>query len=255
MKLIIREYLASLRERNELDSLLPALLSQMGLEVFSKPGVGNRQYGVDVAAYGSIEEGAKKVYLFSVKSGDLGRRDWNSGSVQDLRPSLDEIRYLLHYDEPYPCHLHQYHELLDHPQKDEDGYKDRVTKASILYPYIATFSALFGFDDIYAQIQELKKDQLSHCNFKFWYPDETSEEHHYIYDDMHGATLSHLPIEEDQNSFLDIIFKECGESNHFEELTAIQYGVWPLILMAARHYRLPVPVNYLKDYWQQKPAN
>lgn len=570
MKLIIREYLTSLRERNELDALLPDLLSQMGLEVFSKPGIGNRQYGVDVAAYGSIEGATEKVYLFSVKSGDLGRKDWNSGSVQDLQPSLDEIRntyipthlpieykdkpidicicfggdmkeeirlnvssyetqhktdqisfsewggeklsgylekyllkeellpencqrlirkslamldepdisvkhyrqlayslstkdykkkkdrltairqlylclwiiyswcreadnveaayqaseisllhawepgrkhlgkndkvsksilqttnailllniqinshffedklfphvgnlyalstaarpschldtnlklfdilgrmalsglwlhwylgtfqshdefkeiccafqnsidkyhesmkklimnnpvlftpikddqaiditlailflaiksrnqgdihvwlsqmtiairHLLTYDEPYPCHLNQYHELLDHPQKDEDGYKDRVTQASILYPYMATFSAIFGFDDVYAQIQELKKDQLSHCNFQFWYPDETSEEHYYIDNDIHGATLSHLPIDEGQNSFLDIIFKECGESKHFEELSAIQYRVWPLILMAARHYRLPVPVHYLKDYWQQKPAN
>ncbi len=92
MKLIIREYLASLRERNELDALLPDLLSQMGLDVFSKPGIGNRQYGVDVAAFGSIEGGEEKVYLFSVKSGNLGRKDWNSGSVQDLQPSLDEIR-------------------------------------------------------------------------------------------------------------------------------------------------------------------
>lgn len=92
MKLIIREYLASLRERNELDALLPDLLSQMGLDVFSKPGIGNRQYGVDVAAFGSIEDGEETVYLFSVKSGDLGRKDWNSGSVQDMQPSLDEIR-------------------------------------------------------------------------------------------------------------------------------------------------------------------
>ncbi|MEJ1472357.1 MAG: hypothetical protein RPU59_15035 [Candidatus Sedimenticola sp. (ex Thyasira tokunagai)] len=91
MKLLIREYLASLRERNELDSLLPDLLSQMGLEVFSKPGTGSRQYGVDVAAYGKIGGEEEKVYLFSVKSGNIGRKDWNSGSPQDLQPSLDDI--------------------------------------------------------------------------------------------------------------------------------------------------------------------
>jgi len=91
VQLILREYLASLNERNELDALLPDLLSQMGLEVFSKPGIGSRQYGVDIAAYGSIDGEVSKVYLFSVKGGDLGRKDWNSGSVQDLQPSLDEI--------------------------------------------------------------------------------------------------------------------------------------------------------------------
>lgn len=92
MKLIIREYLASLRERNELDALLPDLLSQMGLNVFSKPGLGVREYGVDIAAFGKIDDQPEKVYLFSVKSGDLGRHDWNNGSPQDLQPSLDEIR-------------------------------------------------------------------------------------------------------------------------------------------------------------------
>ena len=172
-----------------------------------------------------------------------------------LSRTTGAIRYLFACEESYPCHLHEYHELLDHPQKDEDGYKDRVTQASILYPYIATFSALFGFDDVYEQIQELKKDQLPHCNFQFWYPDETSEKHYYINDDIHGAILSHLPIEEDQSSFLDIIFKECSESHHYKDLSAIQYGLRPLILMAARHYRLPVPVHYLKNYWKQEPAN
>ncbi|MEM5545809.1 hypothetical protein [Pseudoalteromonas fuliginea] len=91
MKLIIREYLANLKERKELDALLPDLLSQMGLDVFSKPDVGGRQYGVDVAAFGSIDGKEKKVYLFSVKSGDLGRKDWAGDAVQDLKPSLDEI--------------------------------------------------------------------------------------------------------------------------------------------------------------------
>ena len=91
MKLIIREYLASLKERKELDVLLPDLLSQMGLIVFSKAGIGNRQYGVDVAAFGCIDDNLEKVYLFSIKSGDLGRKDWDAGLPADLRPSLQEI--------------------------------------------------------------------------------------------------------------------------------------------------------------------
>jgi hypothetical protein len=71
MKLIIKEYLASLKEREELDAILPDLLSQMGLNVFSRPTRGTRQSGVDVAA--AINDGIEKVYLFSIKSGDLTR--------------------------------------------------------------------------------------------------------------------------------------------------------------------------------------
>lgn len=91
MKLIIREYLGSLKERGELDAVLPDLLSQLGLNVFSRPGRGTRQDGVDVGAVGSLDGDIEKVYLFSIKPGDLTRRDWSSDSPQSLRPSLNQI--------------------------------------------------------------------------------------------------------------------------------------------------------------------
>src|SRR5438034_5556510 len=91
MKLIIREYLGSLRERGELDAILPDLLSQLGLNVYSRPSRGTRQDGVDVAAVGRLDDGPEKVYLFSIKPGDLTRKDWDGDAVQALRPSLNEI--------------------------------------------------------------------------------------------------------------------------------------------------------------------
>ena len=90
MKLLVKEYLASLKERKELDAILPDLLSEMGLHVFSRPAIGVRQNGVDLAACGVDGDGNKKVFLFSVKSGDLTRQDWD-GELQALRPSLNEI--------------------------------------------------------------------------------------------------------------------------------------------------------------------
>lgn len=91
MKLVIREYLASLRERGELDAVLPDLLTELGFTVYSRPARGTRQHGVDVAAVGLGTDGVRRVHLFSVKSGDLDRTDWNTASPQSLRPSLDEI--------------------------------------------------------------------------------------------------------------------------------------------------------------------
>jgi len=90
MKLLFRSYLASLRERDELDAILPDLLSELGYTVYSRPQRGTAQAGVDVAAVGKDEDGERKVYLFSVKQGDLTRQSWNEGT-QALRPSLDEI--------------------------------------------------------------------------------------------------------------------------------------------------------------------
>lgn len=106
MKLILREYLASLRERAELDAILPDLLSELGFNVYSRPGRGTVQHGVDVAAIGRDEEGRAKVYLFTIKRGDLGRQDWN-GSDQALRPSLDDI-----IDTYIPTHIPAEHKGL-----------------------------------------------------------------------------------------------------------------------------------------------
>jgi hypothetical protein len=92
VKLAIKQYLASLRERDELDVIMPDLLSQMGLNVFSRPSRGTRQYGVDIAAVGGLNGEAEKVYLVSIKSGDLTRATWGGTSNQSLRNSLDEIQ-------------------------------------------------------------------------------------------------------------------------------------------------------------------
>ena len=91
MKLILKEYLASLREREELDAILPDLLTQMGLNILISPSRGVPEYGVDIAAVGSINGEEEKVYLFSVKSGNLDRMHWDSG-LQALRPSLNDIK-------------------------------------------------------------------------------------------------------------------------------------------------------------------
>ncbi|MFA9394747.1 MAG: hypothetical protein ACERJ1_08535 [Halodesulfovibrio sp.] len=105
MKLILKQYLASLKERSELDAILPDLLSQMGLNVFISPTRGVKEYGVDIAAVGRVGDGFEKVYLFSVKSGNLTRSTWSSGSDQALRPSLDEI-----LDSFIPCRIPPEHQ-------------------------------------------------------------------------------------------------------------------------------------------------
>lgn len=90
MKLVFREYLASLRERNELDVVLPDLLSEMGFNVISRPSTGPRQFGVDVAAVSPEDDGEQKLYLFTIKQGDLTRAEWDA-VPQGVRTSINEI--------------------------------------------------------------------------------------------------------------------------------------------------------------------
>lgn len=90
MKLLLTDYVGSLKERGELDAILPDLLSELGFHVISRPAIGAAQRGVDIAAVGKQAGGERRLYLFSVKAGDLTRADWDTG-VQALRPSLNEI--------------------------------------------------------------------------------------------------------------------------------------------------------------------
>jgi hypothetical protein len=90
MKLLLSDYVGSLKERGELDAILPDLLSELGYHVISRPAIGVAQRGVDIAAVGNDIDGARKLFLFSVKAGDLTRAEWDTG-VQALRPSLNEI--------------------------------------------------------------------------------------------------------------------------------------------------------------------
>ncbi|EIA1625382.1 hypothetical protein V8046_003295 [Vibrio parahaemolyticus] len=566
MKLVIRQYLASLKERGELDALLPDLLSQMGLEVFLKPGVGSRQFGVDVAAFGKLtSESESTVYLFSVKSGDLDRKDWDSGNPQDLRPSINEIidvfiptripaeykdkpveiclcfggevkeevrpnvsmflgklktgdlsfsewngdrladlveqhmlreellpnncrgllrKSLAMIDEPevsfkhfsqlainltctddkkpkdiltgirqlylclwilyswcrdednlesaylsaeftmlnawdaakfafgkknkvavftlttldsllrlhlqvsnqyidekiiphcnnlyalshaikpscatdvnlklfdvlgrlaltgcwsywylskvsdenveggrffseavtkyqdsikqlivnnpilftpykdeqaidvvlalwflsldqkhwrdinswlsnmsleiyqmfkindkYPTTIRSYAELIEHPIGKTEDYKKSVTKGSVLYPYISAFSAIMGFTEPYEIVKKIKEDFLSHCNFQVYFLDESSEEHFYRFDKMHGSTLSDVCVTEAPDELIKQLVSECDQSNKVYDMTASKYSFWPIILTGCRHYRLPVPMHFIIDIFKQR---
>jgi hypothetical protein len=559
MKLIIKEYLTSLKERGELDVILPDLLSQMGLHVFSKPSRGTRQYGVDIAAVGEVEGELKKVFLLSAKSGNLGRKDWDGGSPQDLRPSLNEIidvyipthlppeyknlpieiciciggnveesvrqnlsgyedakktekinivewdgdhlaawieKYflqenllpkevrpslrkslalleepqvsfahfanlikrlihaeaynnsqvliilrqmniclwilfawareannlessylaaelvllhaweiskkhlpkqskvatagtimsaffsilntyqtisreyiakLLHhtrkrhglssavhpssaldinlklfemlgrlsivglwtkwnYDQSgeemqenhaqeievlsnhlkqlimnnpalflpikddqaidislailflsfqekdeediinwlsqildraifsykthgcYPCIHRDYFTLLDHPERQDNDYRQEATSGSILYPMIGLWAALLKKEELYKKVQLAKEKYLSHCNFQFWYPGESTEKHLYENDEIHGAVFSQVPIEQDADTFLKFVWDECEHSDAFKKLSCVETGLWPVLLVACCHYRLPVPVDFTLGY-------
>ena len=86
MKLIVKDYLLCLREKDELDVILCDLCFQMGYTIMSVPKTGNRQYGVDIEARND-----KEVLLFVVKQGDINRYVWDS-DPNSVRQSMNEIK-------------------------------------------------------------------------------------------------------------------------------------------------------------------
>ena len=89
IRLVLIHYLATLRERNELDALLPELLVAMGHNVLSRAQVGVPQGGVDVLSSLAAPDGPEEAFLFIIKFGDIGREDLYAGA-QSIQPSVRE---------------------------------------------------------------------------------------------------------------------------------------------------------------------
>ncbi|MGX5731967.1 hypothetical protein ACWKWK_15725 [Pseudoxanthomonas beigongshangi] len=142
MKLIIKEFLSQLRESGELDRLLPDLLARMKLIPISRAQVGVRQNGVDIAAVGKDKDGVKTLYLFVLKVGDLGRRDWDGG-VNAVRATLNQIQdsYLQtsvreeHQALPVKVVICSTGELKQEVQQDYTGYINRYTTPTLGFEF------------------------------------------------------------------------------------------------------------------------
>lgn len=86
MRFVIKEYLSTLKEKDEIDLLLCDLLFQMGYITNNIPKTGNRQFGVDISAYNDEE-----TLLCVVKQGNLNKRVWDC-DPNAVRESLNEIK-------------------------------------------------------------------------------------------------------------------------------------------------------------------
>lgn len=172
-----------------------------------------------------------------------------------LGKMLERARFSYESNGKYPCVLHAYSDLLEHPKSTDGDYRKNATSASILYPSIALWAALLDDETTYSKVAAMKQDILQHCTYQFWYPDNSSEAHFYMNTNSHGAALANLAINRPKEEFLSQVFGECKHSPHFQELSAVKFGWWPLIVVACRHYRLPLPLHLLEGLFKPEDGD
>ena len=148
----------------------------------------------------------------------------------------------------YPCMMKDYKQLARHPEAKTDEHRESVTASSVLYPTIAFWAALLGHDELYNDIRAANIELLTHCNFQYWYPDSASEE--FLYDDqgLHGACVTDLSVDRTPSEFAEYLWRECDVIDGYDSLSAIEAGFPFLILIACRHYRLPIPIQFTLGY-------
>ena len=103
-KILVREYLSSLKEDGELDYIFVFLLEAMGFEIITTPkqSKGQSQYGKDVVALGEVK-GVKYCWNFELKG--FVDKDINATSFNKddgIRMSLFEIKDVAYQNKSYP---------------------------------------------------------------------------------------------------------------------------------------------------------
>lgn len=145
-------------------------------------------------------------------------------------------------DGMYPCNFSTYQELLEHRNRDRGNhkYKKRVTLASILYPVLALFSGLYK-EKAYIKLEDLTSKELPHCTMQYWYPTESTESYLYTNAAAHGAASMSFPL--NANEAIKHVLAEITGSNYYWSLSVVKAMHAPLVLVACRHFRYPMPLR------------
>ena len=174
----------------------------------------------------------------------LINKENNESVVTWLLELIRNCRFGYKTNGNYPVTLTKYQSLLEHTfSNNDDEQRTEKTTASILYPIIAILASQYNLEAVYNEIKSFKEEDLSYCDFQLWFPDEISEAHFYINDKRHGQVLLCNNLE--KTVFKRLIKEECNRNTNYNELSCIKFGIPPLMLLACKHYRYPVPLNIL----------
>ena len=153
----------------------------------------------------------------------------------------------------YPCVFTDYRDLVDHP-RDSHDYRRDATSGSLLIPTLAVWAALTEDTGTLGVLADFVSGEYKHSTLQLWFPGADSEENFYRGGADHGRSFYGFPIERTCDAMLGPIESECVASDAFYTLSAQQHGLWPLLILASRHYRMPVPPHLWRFPGSMEPV-
>jgi hypothetical protein len=174
----------------------------------------------------------------------LGREQVPSLTAAWLGDIVDRIEFSFRTHGKYPCIFTLYSDLIGHPREQTDEYMQEATAGSILIPLLACWLIAFGDQSRIAKLEDLMRSELKHCTLQQWLPESESEEFIYKGGVNHGIALVDLRVSASEFEPIKEIARACRHAMAFDELSVISFGYWPILLLACRHYRLPVPPHF-----------
>ena len=179
------------------------------------------------------------VLLLATVSGSNQRKvfEW-------LQEMANRLHFTVRSHGRYPCVFTEYRDLVDHPRERTDEYRKEATSGSIIIPLLAAWLTAMGANETIAQLAELQQSDLEHCTMQVWLPDSASEEAMYIGGRGHGVAICDLRIAATGDGLLATIAEACQKETGFAALSANKTGYWPIVLLACRHFRHPIPAHF-----------
>lgn len=254
------------REASDVNLALFDILGRIGMAALWIKWVGDLQGASDKAAQGIskfVENGlalieanpalllpatdrqATDVALFLLAWSQTGT---TNGSVQNwLRQMATRFDFTIRTRGRYPIVSADYRDIVAHPHTRTDAYFEESTAGSTLLPLIAAWLQALGDDEAVDGLAKLQRDKLSHSTWQLWLPDEDTEKGLYSGEDPGGRSLNDLSLQDGGDQLLNIIARACGEGEGLRVLSACATGYWPVVLVACRHYHLPVPPGFWVD--------
>jgi len=166
---------------------------------------------------------------------------WQPGAANYAGNLVQRTAFAFRTHNKYPTIHDDYRALIVHPRESTDAYREGETKGSTLFPLLSLWTSSLGETESADFLASFCEEYLKHCNMQMWLPDQDSEEKLYLGDDRHGACLNNVPITNDGAKAMAMLETECAGKTAFDGLSTIRLGHWPLVALASRHYRLPLP--------------
>lgn len=175
-------------------------------------------------------------------------RDWLHGMTNALV-------FAIRTHGRYPCVFTDYRDLVAHPREASEAYLREAMPGSTLVPLLAAFLTAFGDQDELTLLAQLQQKELAHCTLQVWLPDELSEDGFYLGGREHGMAICDLRLSRQGVALFDSIDEALKQESGFDRLSAIVTGFWPIVLMACRHFRIPVPPQFWRPLLHRPAPN
>lgn len=164
-------------------------------------------------------------------------------AVSWIKGITQRLSLMYRFKQRFPISSDSYYDLVE----TELGHTNVDISLSTLIPILAEWTVVFNAEEEYHEIRSIVLSQFASTNLQLWYPDDTIEDHLYERNALHSsgttrASIELLPTFEGQRQSVIDEAQQIGQS----PLSFMEHQLWPIGLMASRHFRTPV----FPTYWR-----